>query len=376
MPGFFFYHSVLGLGYISAFLGGFFGPVSVLIFPVLFFLIVRKIHSGYIRLRAIDVAFLLLICFNIFIALINYSVRMGNGIEREVFYWALSGVLFNLTLYIIARTINLESKKLIQGLSMSLILMCATAVSNIGKSGFFYLAQDGLTPELVATYQGFGRSIVGVAIFSISFAKSKLSFYSVALIAALGLFVNGARSELIGFLFALSVFSFFKFRIRASAFILMALAVGMTLVILFLPRELVEDSRFAEISHISESSSFLARVDLSDFALSTIYDNPLFGDYGSYAYSMDLGDFAHNLLSAWVNLGLVGFLGYIYLFILMGIRIKSFKFPSENFGLYNLSIGFFAYTIFVMILAKDYSYMFFGLTAGFLARLSDSSIRD
>jgi hypothetical protein len=63
------------------------------------------------------------------------------------------------------------------------------------------------------------------------------------------------------------------------------------------------DNRILELLDLSQSTSANKRHHLTVYAKHTIAAHPLLGDYASYA----LGYYSHNVLSAWVDLGLFGF---------------------------------------------------------------------
>ncbi len=56
---------------------------------------------------------------------------------------------------------------------------------------------------------------------------------------------------------------------------------------------------------------------MKNFAINTIAANPVLGDYASYP----AGDYAHNVLSAWVDLGLFGFIFLIALLLLPALSL-------------------------------------------------------
>mgnify|MGYP006331453811 FL=1 len=133
-----------------------------------------------------------------------------------------------------------------------------------------------------------------------------------------------------------------------------------------------------ELLYEGKSSSVMARSELSDAAIVTIVENPLLGDYGSYALATGggVGSYAHNLLSAWVDLGVFGFILYVASFLFMGLAIFNAQTKEKDEDvLLNIVVGLFFFTIPLMLLSKDYGYLLFGLTIGFVARMIDVSRR-
>ena len=66
----------------------------------------------------------------------------------------------------------------------------------------------------------------------------------------------------------------------------------------------IPDNRILELLDLSHSTSANKRHHLTMHAVQTIKAHPFLGDYASYAP----GYYSHNILSAWVDLGLFGFI--------------------------------------------------------------------
>jgi len=165
-----------------------------------------------------------------------------------------------------------------------------------------------------------------------------------------------------------------KFKIR-NMFLIGA---GLPILLLTVGADLFERNRFFELFAPEASSSATARSELTANALTTIYANPIFGEYGSYAYSTGygIGDYSHNLLSAWVDLGIIGFFFYVLLFFVAGrIVLKALKNTALNVNFISLAMGYLGFTVLLMLFAKDYKYMTFGLAMGFLAKMLNDSRR-
>jgi hypothetical protein len=68
---------------------------------------------------------------------------------------------------------------------------------------------------------------------------------------------------------------------------------------------------FNYIEHQSTSGSYYEREAAAEHALRVIKQSPLLGDFASYP----AGLYSHNILSAWVDYGLTGFILHIGVFI-------------------------------------------------------------
>ncbi len=377
-PGFFAYHSLVGLGYLTPFLGGFFRPIAIIFLPIFVLLFFRRLNDGSIVLNRLDCFFVVIFIYSGFVGLINYALGSGLEIEAELLESTISRLTLNLAMYLLARTVDYESHTLKKIIIFSLLIMCGVAFFNIGQRGIFYLAVDVADQDSVAGYQSFARSIVVVAIFALAVTKSIPFFLVLSIISLAGLFVNGARSELIGFVVSLFFVVFYKFNIKKSLFGLILLISSLLVLINIVPSEIIEGNRFMELLYEGKSSSVMARSELSDAAIVTIVENPLLGDYGSYALATGggVGSYAHNLLSAWVDLGVFGFILYVASFLFMGLAIFNAQTKEKDEDvLLNIVVGLFFFTIPLMLLSKDYGYLLFGLTIGFVARMIDVSRR-
>jgi hypothetical protein len=74
---------------------------------------------------------------------------------------------------------------------------------------------------------------------------------------------------------------------------------------------MLPENRILQLLDLSHSTSAVARQHLSQNALRTISENPVFGDFASYPD----GHYAHNVLCAWVDFGLFGVVFFMSLLI-------------------------------------------------------------
>ena len=373
-PGFFFYHALLAFGVITPILGGFFGPIAIAMFFPIIIKYLWLLQDGNVNINNYDILFFLLVSYGVFIAVFNYATSSYLVSDGDLLNWSISGFFFNFLLYLVARTINFRSGFFKKSCLFFLLVMIFVVFANIGNANIFYLAQDVAQDADVATYQGFGRSLVFVALLILAIEKSKINFYFIALLSSAALFFNGARSEFLAFLIATMAVMFYKFNISRIFVFVACLLLACILALQILPNDLIEGNRFFELFNISTSTSAQARFELTKEALRTIAANPLFGDYGAYARRNGggIGEYAHNLLSAWVNLGFIGFAGWLGFLILL---IKGFfEIPNSgnNRDFYALCVIFWAFTVFMMCFSKDYSFLAFGWSAGLLARFKST----
>jgi len=371
--GFFFYQTAIGLNFSPPFLGGFFGLVSVLVFPFLLLSFYYSKGREYREYSAIDIIFFVIIILSAVTSLLNFVLSNPRGFESELFAWSISGVLFNLICYMLAKSVTLTSQKFIGLMVVTLLIMGAIVFINIGKRGIFYLQLGHSNSDSVASYQGFGRSLFVVALYTIVLVKIKTIKVILFVFSIPVLFLNGARTEFILFLATFTVLLLKRSKYSnlltiSFTMILILLLVNIDTIISMLPQ-----SRMVRVFDVFSSASGQSRLQMLSYAWSTIQDNPVFGSYGSYVkfegFGAGIGSYAHNLLSAWVNLGIIGFALYISA---IGISIyhASRVFLSRRRGTEESSIllVFVAAVLIALLFSKDYSYMLFGFMVGFTSR--------
>jgi hypothetical protein len=298
-PGFFLYHSLLGLGHIRAFLGGYFGVCSVALAGPMLWWHVRAMRRTGQRPHPAELAMWFFLAYFVGVVLIHAAA----GANWHIVQGHLLSLFFWIDVFVIFRWIDFGARRLRTALLLCLAGMSLT-IFYYQVDGTFYLGILGLSsdPDSVATYQGFSRSYLFTCLPLVAFSRARAVRMLIYAIAVPTLYLNSARTEFIGLLLAASIIEicFARFRLAAVA---TALAAG---AILWIAREpligVLPDNRTLELLDLSQSTSAALRHELGAAALQTITQHPLLGAYASY----EPGDYAHNLLSAWVDFGLFG----------------------------------------------------------------------
>jgi hypothetical protein len=306
-PGFFAYQTLLGLGVIRAFLGGYFAAVSLLMFPLLLLSYLRRLRARAFQLHAVDAAMLGFLAY--FTAVIACNAASANP---ATIGYHLLGMIYILSLFIIFKTLDFQSRRFQLTHWIGLAAMSAV-VFTFSVDGAFYLAVLGAArdPDSVATYQGFSRSYLMPLAVVLACTRQRGLRWALYALGLPTLYINTARSEFGALLFLIPLIEFHAARHRmamVAVFVLLFLLLKVNLDAILAA---VPDNRTLELLDLSHSSSVSARHHLTGQALRTIDLHPILGDYASYAP----GNYAHNILSAWVDLGLFGFLGLLALLI-------------------------------------------------------------
>lgn len=369
-PGFFLYQAALGYQLVPQIPGGYFGLTSVVGFPFLLLVYLSRAERHVQAYTLSDSVFAALVVLIVITALVNYAAGWNDSTELLV--WSLSGLLFNLTGYLVAQTVDLGGGVFRKVLNGSLAVMIAIVFFGASQGSFDLSSNSGPT-EGLATYQSLARSLVVVGL--VAFAINEKGALKTALFVGtlVALFLNGARTELIMYVLAIAVYTLFVSASSPTRLLLWLIAaLGGGIAGLTYLQSIMADlphSRMDELFDIWNSSSGLERQYYSNLAFEQIARSPVFGDYGGYLSYGGVGSYAHNLLSAWVNLGIVGF--FLYIIALSAISYGSFRFVMNNkqAGVEWTLAALFAFSVTLALIAsKDYSYMLFGLALGFYSR--------
>jgi O-antigen ligase len=137
--------------------------------------------------------------------------------------------------------------------------------------------------------------------------------------------------------------------------------------------DMLNESRMFQLLDIRSSDSAEARLQLFYNGLNIIIDNPIFGGYGEYVQFSGVGSYPHNIISAWVNLGIVGFIGYISMFIAMWFVVIKRRNTLINNVEFHVFLFFLIYVSITLLISKEYSDMFIGFLIGFYSRYRQAS---
>jgi hypothetical protein len=362
-PGFFFYHTLLGMGTIGAFLGGYFSPIAALVTLPVLLVYAYQLKRDPRRLALIDRFLFVFLSYFLLTVSVN-AVAGANQLivikhVEEIVYWAI--------IFIIFKTIDFTHPDFRRPALISLLAMSAIIII-LEQDGIFYLGALGLShnEESLATYQGFSRSYLFTFIVVVAFTASAWLRLALYCLAAVALFLNTARSEFVALIFVIPIVEIYFSR-QKLAFILgialLAIVVAMYFdeIVAALP-----DNRILELLDLSQSTSANKRHHLTEYALHTLSISPIFGDYASYPPGL----YAHNVLSAWVDLGLFGMIFLLALVILPTIfmAVQDF-FPARPSGYFVLPFSISCMAILLLLTAHYFTDMLIPAALGAFSKL-------
>ncbi|NHZ33996.1 hypothetical protein [Massilia rubra] len=355
-PGFFFYHTALGLGKIPAVLGGYFAPVSLLLLPLLFFFYTSKVRQDRDYLGKSDLAFFLYLAYFALIVGVNAIA----GAKMAIVTNHLFGIIFMLNVFFVFRMIAPDERRF-RLMALGSLFAMSAIVFAYAIDGAFYLAPLGnaKNPESLASYQGFSRSYLFTFALAIACTRALSLRVLLYCVAASTLFINTARSEFAAMLFMIPIIELYYTRqkvLMAAGFLFLILMVYSNLEELL---SMLPSNRILELLDLSHSSSANARHHLSTYALNSIAQFPVFGDYASYSPGL----YSHNVLSAWVDTGIFGFLFVLGLLIVPAILLFFKGYFSRNrSGAFILAFSLCCITLLLLITSHYFTDMLIGAT--------------
>jgi hypothetical protein len=357
-PGFFFYHTALGIGAIGAWLGGYFSPVSILLALPLTIAYLTKVRRNPDRLSKVDMAQWLFLSY--FLAIVAANAAAGK--DALIVQHHLLSILFLANVFLVFKTVDFESAAF-RRMALASLLAMSAIVFAYSVDGVFYLGALGMARDAdsLATYQGFSRSYLITFVALIATTRAAPLRIALYCLAAPALFLNTARSEFVALLFLIPIVEFYNSRHKllllfVFGLLFMLIQANMDDILAMLP-----NNRILELLDLSQSTSANKRHHLSVQALQTIQAHPLLGDYASYAS----GYYAHNILSAWVDTGLAGFLAIFAL--LLGPVVLMFAdefFSRRHSGEFLLAFSFCCITLLLLLTSHYFTDMLIGATLG------------
>jgi hypothetical protein len=361
-PGFFFYHTLLGTGTTGAFLGGYFSPVSIIFALPLAAILLKNYKRTSRRASTLEVYACIFLTYFIIVIIFNSIAGANKAIVAN----HLLCILFMINAFIIFSIIDFSSP-IFRISSLAALLGMSGIAFSYSVNGVFYLGALGVAKDAdsLATYQGFARSYLVTALPLIAFTRSLLLRLPLYGMAVATLFINTARSEFVALLFVIPIIELYFSR-HKIIFIISAM-----LICFWLNTHLNEllaalpDNRILELLDLSHSTSANKRHHLSAHALNTLKAHPLLGDYASYAP----GYYAHNILSAWVDLGLFGFIYIIAILIAPAIPMFFREyFSRRQNGNFILSFSLMCSTSLLLATSHYFTDMLIGATLGAYAQ--------
>lgn len=375
--GFVLYNVLVGYGYFPAFFGGYFGLFTLLhllfLLPFVFFSNINRLsHNGLVFLAGL----VLYILYTSSIAVYCYFVGGPDvrlGVEQHFVY--VLTLLSSVALFYGADFYGKKTKMfMFLWLLVSFLFLILYIVSS-GKP-MFYMRDIASIEDVTAisTYQGFSRSflVVGFVLLAASFGVRQYLILCAVLVFVL--FVLGSRSEFVAFLFSSGLFFISFLRYRTTYLKLLFFALPFFLFVFLMYEDVVsyfQQSRIFQLIDIGAASSWQVRGELQAIAINQLTDNPFFGFFAGHILATgSSGGYAHNILSAWVNYGLLPFFLYVLLTSFPFVWSAHQVFLKKNVSKWMILCFFMSSaSMLLLIFTKSVFWFFPGFAFGLYLRL-------
>lgn len=361
-PGFWVYHLLVAQGLLQPYLRGYSVAIAVVVLPLLTLAYVRHLRRGG-RTNPMDALFVIFVAFWLLTAL-GHALQ---GADPAIVQSHLGSIPQWLSLYLITRLLDLRDLALRRAVRLAFAVMTAIVFANLSNESFALEAAEVTIDDRVslATYQDFALIyLVTVLFFAVTCGSTvrRLMLYGVSTVT---LFLVGARTEFVALLLSVLLVELCLARHRAAVLAGYGLfAISLALVLQAVV-ELSPENRVVNlVVRRADDYSVQERIVMTASALKTIAHSPLSGSFASYRP----GEYAHNFLSAWVDLGLAGFLGLCVLLALPLLNL-SLQFRSRaREADYVLVLTMLMVSILLLLSAKFFAYGLTPLAMGLYAR--------
>lgn len=362
-PGFFVYHFLVAKQWLPPLLGGYSSAMAALLLAPLGWIYATQVLLRPVERTNVDAAFMAFIGY--------YALAMSLHIafgERPAAAPEHFGIIVQfLSLFFVLRLLPITDRNQWRWLLLALLAMSATIALNASEGSFVIATLDLLwTESYFATYQAY--AFVYLVTFLLVLAplqklSARLALY---LLAVPILFLNGARTEFVGIVLLVLCLEFLLSKqkwVLLGAFFAV-LAVGALLLPLL--ADLFPESRTLLLFlDYSEDLSANQRTEMLVSGWRSIMDSPWVGALGSHAP----GEHIHNGLSAWVDLGLPGFLAYALLILIPTLDLCLFQHRRLQEAEVRLAFSLLFLTALFAITSKHYTHQLLPLALAAYARL-------
>ncbi|MNL34272.1 hypothetical protein D3C87_1562360 [compost metagenome] len=145
--------------------------------------------------------------------------------------------------------------------------------------------------------------------------------------------------------------------------LLVALGIAGLIALLWLAHTMfgtLPGSRILGLSDINDDPSVIARAALTTNAWLSISNAPIMGNYGSYLP----GNYAHNILSAWVDMGYAGLVTLVLLLVFAGTSLILAYQHMIRTPVFLVTAALLAANLVLLLVAKHYTYQLLPIALG------------
>jgi hypothetical protein len=358
-PGFFVYHVSVASGLLAPVLRGYSAAAALLSMPALAF----AYQVGVRRVGALDALFSGFLAFVVVIALAGYARAAESGIVASY----LAVVPQWLALYLTARLLDFDALHARTAFRVSFLAMVALVAVNATQGSFLLAALQFAIADRddLATYQDFALLLLGamtLAAAGFSAVGWRMVTYLGALVA---LFLTGARSEFLALFVVAFTIEWVRARRRWLVVALGATAIAAIAMVVQSLLYLFPENRVTDLVVNRAEGSLSQRTTLLNAALQTIGEHPLAGDFASYLP----GEYAHNLLSVWVDFGVAGMIWLLLLLLWLAFDLAARQRAQGNQVAYLSAVSLLTAAVTLLLTAKSFTYPLLPFAIGLCANV-------
>lgn len=353
-PAYIVYQILVQKAVIRPYLGGYFTAGIALGFPLL---LLASYTSTRPRMQFDLVEWL----FFLFMALFGISIAVGvyfgitpDIVKPNAIAWGTFVVLYLFGLYFPWGDLTATCWAQLAFCALQPLILFNSTNGQLIGGGY-------ISPEIgiELNYQAVAMTYIVVALAAIPPGRVLVRYAGYAL-SILALYMIGARSEFVAFALMVCVIEFIMARHK-----LLLIVLGMigAVALLFLAQALLgalPGSRILGLSDISDDQSVIARAALSNNAWLSVSNWPILGNFGNYLP----GNYAHNILSVWVDMGLPGVVTLMLLMIFAGANLILSYREEIRTPVFLVTAALLVANLLLLLVAKYYTYQLLPIAIG------------
>lgn len=312
-PGFLVYHLFIAATSFPPILGGLFG-YSASLFAVLLPLISLPFFKEYLSISPFYVGLFFIFIGYVLIWTIIYWVFEGSQEITAASIQSIETVVLWVAMFYVGMLLPRISFSFSALYSFLFLFMFGSLILYVATTGeAMFHARHFFNVNEVASYQVLARSALAIIIVSLVSQRSSSVRSTIIIGGIITLYILGARSEFVSF-FILVIVLFALFIMKDPRYFLFCIIAVLVFYLAFIVLEIEIQSRQLELMNLASSTSWQVRMHLQGIAINQIVQSPILGVFGGHVIEGgSTSTYAHNVLSVWVNYGVIGFLIYIML---------------------------------------------------------------
>jgi len=362
LPGFFIYHVMVGQQLFPALLGGYSTAMAVILLPPLSLAYASHLIQRANNRLMLDLIYTGFIVYYAVLLLVVSAISQRGAAALEQI-----GIVFQfLTLFMVARLAPLGELRFQRWLQMFLIIMTVIIAFNADEGTFIIVALE--LQELdtnLANYQAYAFVYSVVALYVLGPIRQRWKRILICTVCISTLFVNGARTEFIGMIILVLLLEFMESKHKLMNLLIAGILAAIGVAALPILAEAYPESRtvFLFLDY-SDDISAMERSGMLRDGWRSIMENPFLGNFGSYAP----GAHIHNGLSAWVDLGVLGFFVYTGLVVVPLLDLCLLRHPDLRSPIYRSALSMLFLCALFAITAKHFTHQLLPLALGVYSR--------